>query len=120
MAKRTNRPRKGTQSAQPIFVPKVEKQENEVAVSLDESLDLIKGIQQEQKELKNRLERLKKIVKDFLRDLDVERYESPAGRQAVIVTRQNASYDRELIRQLTGENFGRCVRFSTSKSIKIT
>lgn len=115
MTKQIDRQSQPTQ--EPIFVPK---QENQVALDLDESLDLIVQAQEEKKKLEKRIENLKAVAKKILKDKGLSKYENEKGRKAQWYDSQRTNYNKELIRELLGDDFGRCVTISTTKSFKVT
>lgn len=116
MTKQIDRP-EGHPTQEPIFVPK---QEGQVALGLDECLDLIVKAQEERAALQKRLDNLKGVAKTILKAKGLEKYENEKGRKAQWFDSQRANYDKELLKELLGDDFARCVSFSTVKSFKVT
>jgi hypothetical protein len=101
------------------FVPKAET-EGAVELSLDEAMDLAVKLQDEAKAAKKVLDNVKAVVKAQMVARGVKEYETPNGHKAKWSERQNPKYDKEMIKEATGELFELCVTFSTVKQFKIS
>lgn len=102
---------------QPIFVPK---QEGQVALGMDECLDMIIAEQAKKKEIDTKIKALKAVAKQLLVAKGVTSYESPTGRKAKWSESNRPKYNIEAIRQLTGTGFDMCVTYSVVRSFKVT
>jgi len=116
MTKQIDRP-EGHPTQEPIFVPK---QEGQVALDLDGCLDMIVKAQAEKAALQKKLDNLKGVAKTILKEKGLNSYENEAGRKAQWFESQRSKYDKELLKELLGDDFARCVTFNTVKSFKVT
>jgi hypothetical protein len=91
-----------------------------VPLSLDEAIAKAIELQDTAREEKKILDNVKKVIKDHLAAKGVETYETPEGHKAGFSTSQRPKYDKELIKEATGELFELCVTYSTVKSFKVS
>lgn len=97
------------------FVP-----EGATPISLDESLKLIVAAQKEKAVLDKKIKNLKAVAKAHLAERKLKEYETVEGHKAKFYDSQKAKYDKELIKEATGELFELCVSFSTVTNFKVT
>lgn len=102
-----------------IYVPKTENPEA-VELGLDEAIAKAIELQNEARESKKVLDNVKKVIKDHLAAKGVDSHETPEGHKAAFSESQRPKYDKEMIKEATGELFELCVTYSTVKSFKVS
>lgn len=100
----------------PVFVPK---QEGAVEVSLDEALARIKALRAEMAPLEKMEKNLIEVVKAGLKAKGVESYTAPSGDRALWSESQRSEFDKELAKELLGENWARVHSFKTVRSFAV-
>ena len=101
----------------PIFVPK---QEGVVALTLDEAIDRIVAKQEERDEINKELKNLKEVAKAHLKEMNSKAHTAPSGHKAQWISSQRQNIDKELCKELLGDDFGRVTSFTTVNSFKVS
>ena len=105
--------------SKPVFTPKTETP-GAVELGLDEAIAMAVQLQNEAKEAKKVLDNVKAVIKAQLKTRGVSEHETPDGHKAKWSERQQPKYDKEMIKEATGELFELCVTYSTVKQFKVT
>jgi hypothetical protein len=110
-------PAKGAQpSAAPIFVPK---SDNTIALSLDESINLIKQEQAKKAAIEKKIDNLKEVAKAHMKTMDVETYTTPTGIKAWWSSRQDLHIDKEKAKEICGPRWAEVESFKTVRSFTV-
>jgi hypothetical protein len=89
-------------------------------ISLNDALRGIKKCQAQKKAIGDTEDNLKKVVKTYMKEKGLKKYESPDGTKAQFIESQRPKWDKSAILELTGEDFGLCVEYTTSISFKVS
>jgi hypothetical protein len=103
-------------TAAPIFVPK---SDNTIALSLDESINLIKQEQAKKAAIEKKIDNLKEVAKAHMKALDVEKYTTPTGITARWSESQRCDVDKEKAKELLGPKWSEVESFSTVRSFTV-
>ena len=99
-----------------VFVPKMD---NTIALTLDESVSLVKKLQAEKLKLEKQIDNLKEVAKTHMKARNLEEYITPTGIKARWSESQRCSVDKELAKELLGPNWARVESFDTVRSFTI-
>lgn len=91
-----------------------------VEITPDEALKRIREKQAAKKVIDGEINNLKQVVKTFMKKEGLKKYESPEGGKAQFIESQKPKWDKEAILELTGEDFGLCVSYTTTISFKVS
>ena len=94
--------------------------EGATPLSLDEPLKMIVETQKAKSILDKKIKNLKEVAKAHLAEKNLEEYATIEGHKCKFYYSQKAKYDKELIKEATGELFELCVSFSTVTNFKVS
>lgn len=103
--------------AAPIFVPK---REGAVELTLDQALVEIGTLYAQFAPLKKKLENIKTVAKQLLKDKGEKSYTTIEGIKAQFIASQKSKMNKALAKELCGERWGEVETFEESISFKVT
>lgn len=100
-----------------VFVGR--KKEPANAVSLDEALARIKELRAKMAPLEKMEKNLIEVAKGLMKEEGVEAYTAPNGDRALWSESQRSEINKELAKELLGEDWGRVQSFKTVRSFTV-
>jgi len=104
-------------ASQPLFVPKNES--NIVEISCDDAIARIMALREQMAPFEKQEKNLIEVVKAHMKAKNEEKHTTPTGTVAQWSTSQESKIDKELAKELLGENWARVHSFKAKRSFTI-
>ena len=96
------------------FKLKDESEPEVVELTFDEMVEIALQLKNEKAALEKRAKEVRAVIKAEMAKRDVKTYETPTGTKVNLVDTQKTNYNKELLMELLGEDYTRCVKISKS------
>lgn len=106
-----------TTTSQPLFVPKNES--NIVEISCDDAIERIMALREQMAPFEKQEKNLIEVVKAHMKAKNEEKHTTPTGHTAQWSTSQESRIDKELAKELLGENWARVHSFKAKRSFTV-
>lgn len=104
-------------SSQPLFVPKSES--NIVEISCDDAIRRIVALREQMAPFEKQEKNLIEVVKAHMKTKGEEKHTTPEGVTAQWSTSQESKIDKELAKELLGEDWARVHSFKPKRSFTV-